>query len=705
MKLLIKISIATIALLALLITLLLVLVDPNDYKGEIEKQVKSNLNRDLHIVGDIGWTFYPQLGFSSGEIKLDNLSGFSKPHLVKIEKASLGINILPLLKGEISIGKLTLDGFELTLLTDKKGLSNLDNMGVKTATTTQAPITKETPTTQPETKPFFAFDKTQLAGIDINNAIIEVEDLKAGSYQKVTINEIKLGAFALDKDTELVINTKLIIDDLQANIQLKTHVWVNSELSSVKLKGLQVETRVTGNALPNGELKSLLKTELDFAVNSKVITLTGFDINTVVTADNLPNKKISTQINADINYQLEKQLATIKALKVKIDKLELAGEMSVQTANKTKVRYNLVANEWDLNHYLTKTTPQKEGEAEKPTSHADADAPAVNTNTEKTQQAEVEPDLSFLNGLDVDGHLTIAGVKVENIKIGKIKKHLIINNGKAILKPLTAELYEGLLTLNAEVDESKGRNKYQVATILKNVQLHPLLIDAADVDLLSGATSFNFKGKGQGLTATKVKKGLVGQGQFTLLNGELYGVNVPHEIRTLKAKLTGKKPPTSDKIKKTDFASLTGDFTITKGLVDNQKLLMLSPVMRLDGSGLVHIIKETLDYKLSISPLSSSKEDTDYADLSGLTIPMLIKGSFSDPKISLDTDSALKEQLKAKAKALQEEAKARIKAEQERFQEKADEELKKHQDKLDAETQEKIKKESKRLEDKLKKFF
>ena len=132
---------------------------------------------------------------------------------------------------------------------------------------------------------------------------------------------------------------------------------------------------------------------------------------------------------------------------------------------------------------------------------------------------------------------------------------------------------------------------------------------------------------------------------------------------------------------------------------------MLSPVMRLDGLGLVDILKETLDYKLSISPLSSSKADTDYVDLNGLTIPMLIKGSFSDPKISLDTDSALKEQLKAKAKALQKEAKAKLKAEQKRLQKKADKEIKKHQDKLDAETQNKIKKESKRLEDKLKKYF
>jgi AsmA protein len=680
MKLILKLSIALVALVVLTITLLLIFVDPNNYKSEIEEQVKKNLNRDLHINGDIAWTFYPQLGFSSGEIKLDNLTGFSKPHLVKIDKASLGINILPLLTGDISIGKLTLDGFELTLLTDKNGISNLDNMAIDNKRAPQETDSqKETPRQQND-QPFFAFNKAQLEGIDINSAIIELENIQVGSYQKITINEIKLGQFAFDKETELVINTKLIIDDLQADIQLRSLLLIDKDVTNIKLNQLQIETLLTGNVLPNGQLKSMFKTEVNFAVNSKEVTLNDLDINTLITADNLPNKKVSTQLNADISYLLDSQLATIKNLKLKIDQLELAGEISVQVANMTKVRYNLVGNKWDLNNYLTKTADKEE-----------STAPADRSTTSNTAKAEVEPDLSFLNELDIDGKLKIAGVQFEKIQIGEIKKHLIINKGKAQIKPLTVKLYQGLLTLNADVTDSKGLNKYQVNSTLKNVKIRPLLTDVAEIDLISGNTNFTFKGKGQGLTVTKIKHGLVGKGDFKLLDGELYGVNVPQEIRILKAKLTGKNPPTKDNIKKTDFASLIGNFTIDKGLVNNQKLLMLSPVMRLDGSGLVHILKETLDYKLAISPLSKSKESTDYIDINGLTIPMLIKGSFTDPKITLDTNSALKDQLKLKAKALQKEAKAKLKAK-----------LKKSQDKLSSEAQEAL---GEGLEDTLKKFF
>ncbi|PKF63459.1 AsmA family protein [Psychromonas sp. psych-6C06] len=693
MKLFIKLAITLVVLLLLAVLVLLVLVNPNDYKPEIEAQVKQSINRDLHIKGDIGWTFFPQLGFSAGEIELDNLSGFSKPHLAKVKDASLGINILPLLKGEISIGKLTLDGFELTLLTTKEGVSNLDNMSSATENTTDDNNTSTSENDSPEDttqgESFFDISKTQLAGIDINNTVIEIQDLQADSYQKFTVNEIKLGQFSFDQATDLSVITALVIDDMKVNLQLTSKLLVNNSLDNIQLNNLLLKTDVTADALPNGALNSLLKTDINYAVNSKKVTLAGVDIKTDISGDNLPNKKVVTQFNADVTYLIDSQKASIDNLKLLIDKLSLAGDVTVQTGLLTKVRYQLVANEWDLNPYMA----QKEKQA---TSSDAANSPSGtdSSSTSSNTSEEVEPDLSFLKGLDIDGTLKIAGVKVEKIKIGEINKHLIIKKGKAQLKPLTAALYGGMLTVNGEVDESNGKNKYQIATQLKNVSLRPLLTDAAELDMLSGTTAFDFTGKGQGLTATKIQEEIIGQGNFKLLDGELYGVNIPQEIRVLKAKIKGKALPTSDSIKKTDFASLTGNFSIASGLVNNQKLLMLSPVMRLDGNGLAHIIEQSLDYKLSITPLSKSTEKTDYADLTGITLPLLIKGSFTNPSFSIDTDGALKDY-----------AKQQLAEKQEKLKQQAEKALSEQTKNLDAETQEKIKKESKRLEDKLKKFF
>lgn len=649
MKLFVKLLAGLVALLITTVIVLVTIIDPNDYKEEIQSQVKNTINRELLINGDLGWTFYPQLGFSSGEIELNNLTGFNRKHLLKIENAAIAIEVLPLFKGEIKIGELTLNGLVLNLITNKDGSSNLDNMSSPKSKSTPAKITvKQSEDVKSENgkSSFFAIDKAQLAGVNINNALIEVQDLKAGSTTKVNINHIHLGKFALGQETDLSVVTDLAVAQMNSHIELQTKLIVAADFSSVQLNNLDLQTLLTGKDLPNG--------------------------------------KISSSINSDIFYDLTNSKAELNKFILQVEKIKLEGMLSVQTQNKTKVRFSLQGNEWDLNPYLTQA-PEKSAAATKPAEKS--------KSNEKTVAPEQEPDLSFLHGLDIQGTLAIAGVKASGLTIGKINSNIVINQGKAQIKPLTAQLYQGLLTVNGWVDDARGTNKYQLSSKLKDVQIRPLLTDAAEIDLLSGTTAFNFAARGKGLTATKIKSGLAGHGDFKLLDGELYGINIPQEIRTLKAKLTGKQVPTAANIKKTDFASLTGKFSIKNGIVDNNKLLMLSPVMRLDGLGLVDILKESLDYKLSITPLSKSDAQTELYDLNGVTIPLLIKGSFSDPKFSLDMDGALKEQLKLKAKKLEEKAKAELRRQQKKLQEKSQQELKEEGKKLE----EKMKKELGRL--------
>ena len=640
MKLFIKLFAGFAALLIIALVTLLMVIDPNDYKEEIQAQVKKTINRELFINGDLSWTFYPQLGFSSGEIELNNPEGFNRKQLLKIDNAAIGLAVLPLFKGEIQIGELTLNGLLLNLISNKDGSSNLDNMFPETAA--EAPKQIEEKQADSQQTGLFDAGKLQLAGINIENTQIEIQDLKAGSTTKVDIDHIRLGKFAAGEETDLSVLTDLLVAQMDGHIDLQAKLIVAPDFSSLQLNDLNLQTLFTGDDLPNG--------------------------------------KISSVINTNITYDLASSTASLSEFILQLDKINLKGDISVQTKDKTKVRFTLQGNEWDLNPYL----PQA---AEKPAEETDTNAKQTSPN--KTEVTEQEPDLSFLHGLDVKGTLAIAGVKAAELKIGKINTRVEINRGKAQVKPLTVELYQGLLTLNAWVADGRGTNSYKLDSKLKDVQIHPLLIDAAKIDLLSGTTAFNFSASGKGLTTNKIKSGLVGSGDFRLLDGELYGINIPQEMRSLKAKLTGKAAPTEANIKKTDFASLTGKFSIKNALVDNNKLLMLSPVMRLDGTGLVDILKESLDYKLSVTPLSKSDEKTELQDIGGVTIPLLIKGSFADPKFSLDTEGALKEQLKAKSKEVEKKAREELKKQQLKLQEKIQE---KSQEELNEKLDEKLKK-------------
>ncbi|MFT7456900.1 MAG: AsmA protein, partial [Marinobacter maritimus] len=318
MKLFLKLFAGLVVVLIVAVVLLITTIDPNDYKQQIQTQVKKSINRDLAINGDISWAFYPQLGFSSGEIELRNLDGFNRQNLLKIDQAALGIDLLSLFKGQIKIGELSVNGLVFNLITNKDGRSNLDNMQASGAPAPQEKALEEDSSSETAKDGFFALGNLQLAGININNAQIEIQDLKAATTHKANIKKIQLGQFAPGQETDLSAQADLILDNLQAQLDLQSKFLVATDFSTVELKQFSLTTLLTGEALPNG--------------------------------------KIDSSINTDIKYDLNDAKAELTDLIIKLDKIQLSGQLSVQTKQLTTVRFALKGNQWDLAPYLPETS-------------------------------------------------------------------------------------------------------------------------------------------------------------------------------------------------------------------------------------------------------------------------------------------------------------------------------------------------------------
>lgn len=620
MKRFLKIIVALVLLIIAAIVALVIFVDPNDYKSEIEQQAGKSLNRDLSINGDLGWMFFPTLGIETGQIELKNASGFSQANLAKIDEMSISINMLPLLSGEVVLGKLTLDGLVFNLETNAKGVSNLDNIGPQT---TNLPAVEEptvdvanpTETDSAKTEPGKLPELT-LAGIEISNTQINIIDKKLGTSTALTVKLIELGEFKLGSDTTLDVVLNVVTDEFVGDLNLHALLNVAPDLANVNLNELTLKGSLEGENVPAGQM--------DISLISKVFV------------------------------NLSPVTAEIKELAIDVNGMTLQGDASVALLEKTKVRFELVANEWDLNPLIPAA---KEGEAE-----------VAPQEPEAKQAPEVEPDLSVLNTLDVDGKLTIAGFKAKGLKIGETLLKVVVKDGSAKLAPLSVDLYEGSMVLNALVSHDGGKNSYQIDKKLTGIQVRPLLTDAADIDLVAGTTNFDLVAKGSGLTVSKIKEGLDGKGSFSIIDGALYGVNIAQKIRSVKETL-GSSSSDGDVEKKTDFTSLTGAFTINKGVVDNTALNMDAPFIRLMGNGTADIIKELVDYSLSVKLVGTSKGQGSDADLSGLNIPLKVTGSFTDPKFGLDTSGAIsakvdeeKAKLKAKADEKKDELKDKLKS-------------------------------------------
>lgn len=580
MKTLIKLILALASLFALALILVIIFIDPNDYKDQVQSQAKSALNRTLVIDGELGWGFYPTLSISTGKVRLLNEAGFNRDNLIEIQGVSAGIQLIPLLTGNVELSHIKLDGLRINLITNRKGKSNLDGIGEeRPIDTTQRPKSSSTPDLK----------SLSIAGLVISDAQIESQDLVNKTTSLLNIKEITLGQFALAKTTPLTMLISLATEELSGEFMINGNVTVSEDLKRVNVNQFGIESTLAGNALPNGEVKLSLASEI--VVQPQPLQLT-FD-----------------------------------ALIVNANDLQLTGNASLALADKTKVRFDFNGNEWNLDQFI----------ASKTTEETDAQSASV----------EQEPNLSFLNGLDVDGKVVLAGMQVSGLTIGKVVLKTKIINGVAKIAPLTAQLYQGKLRLEAEVVDGNGQNSYAVSQQLNGVAIQPLLNDLAQTTMLAGTTNMAFNATGSGLTVTKIKQKLKGQGNFEVLDGALYGINIPQKIRSAKATLTGGTEANSNQTQKTDFSSLTGQFKISDAVFNNTSLMMSAPFLRLEGNGLANIIKSSLDYRLKTTLVSTSKGQGGASEdeLAGIAIPLKITGTFSDPKFSLDTSGALKSKL------------------------------------------------------------
>jgi AsmA protein len=97
---------------------------------------------------------------------------------------------------------------------------------------------------------------------------------------------------------------------------------------------------------------------------------------------------------------------------------------------------------------------------------------------------------------------------------------------------------------------------------------------------------------------------------------------------------------------------LTGSASIVNGVVNNQRLLALSPYLRVEGSGTANLIQESLDYAIRPVFVNTPKGQggAGLEELVGVPIPVKIKGPWSNPGFNIELAKVLEEKQKARLK-------------------------------------------------------
>lgn len=506
--------------------------------------------------------------------------------MLEVHKAVAEVELMPLFSKQIEIAQLSLDGAKINLVTRKNGSSSFDGLTGSAADKSSTP--SESSLSQAK------LASIDVGGVSITNTQINLIDEAKGQTETVTLKQFTLGAFSLDKLAPIAYELTASLPDMTLSSKGEGQIKLGRDFNQLVIEKLDIVTQVEGDAIPHKKLTA------EVSVNSQIAL----------------DKK---QLSADIN-------------KFALEDISATGKLAVHYAGKVpQINANLQLGDIDLDALLPKSDM-----AEK--------QPVIAS----TSSQAIEPDLTALNGLDARLTLAVKSIKVANLSTQNWLIDLGIKNGVVDLKQLSADLYQGKLMLNAQVDARSKVASYQFDKQISAVQIQPLLKDAAELEVLAGTANFSVKGKGKSLIPEHLKKNLLANGRFEITDGALYGVNIPQMIRSAQAKLKGDMLAETQEERKTDFSSLTGNFSLEHGVAANPDLAMSSPLIRLAGKGSANLLTQTLDYRLTTSLVNSLKGQGGSGKdaLAGIDIPLAITGTFQKPEYALDTQALLNNQLK-----------------------------------------------------------
>lgn len=171
-------GIAVGCLIVLLIVLLIaaaLFINPNNYRSRIETAVRQSTGRPLVLSGNLHLRVFPTIALRFGPASLGNPPGFPSTPFLTLQEASLRVGLLPLLHGQLRIGRIQIDGLDAHLLRDAQGRGNWQTPA--TPASASSPTAAPAGTSQPVALP-------QLAGLTLRDARV--------SYNELMLNGINL---------------------------------------------------------------------------------------------------------------------------------------------------------------------------------------------------------------------------------------------------------------------------------------------------------------------------------------------------------------------------------------------------------------------------------------------------------------------------------------------------------------------------------
>lgn len=620
--------------------------DPNDYKDEIRQLAHKHANLELELNGDIGWSLFPWLGLEITDAKVASADMPNDP-FADLRLLGLSVQVMPLLRKEIQMSDIRIDGLNLNLHRNAQGQANWENIGQPKVDMEK--ISSAVAQAQKDNAPPAADKTSKGLKLDINSLIVNgarIDFYDEQSGQKFNLESVQLTTGAI-RDTQPIAlklsgflgNAKPLI---RARIELTSKATIDQVAQRYALDSLKLSGEIAGEPFKDktanftargnllydqaaqlaywdnlklsvnqlkalGELKvseldqlAQLSGALSIAPVNLQEFLTGIGIELPEMADKkaLSHFELSTRLQGTLNSLVLNEMA------LSIDQTGLTGSAGIKDFAQSTLYAHLQGDQLDADRYLPaaekKAPTQRQAEVKQQTAGRSGSTELPDKPSSSAWSTEKALPMEQLGKVNADLDLAFNELTLSKFPISQAKFKLLANKGKITLNNMQGNLYKGEFKTSASLDTQADHPLITLKLNTKNIPLEKIQQTLEQEVTISGLLDLNTDLRTQGNSEQAWVEQLNGSLNFAIHNGVLPDANLERQlcigIATLNRKQLGPDTSSQD----TPFNDLRGTLNIRNGIAHNPDLRVAIPGLSVKGQGDINLRVLSLDYYAGI---------------------------------------------------------------------------------------------------------
>ncbi|WJR78702.1 AsmA family protein [Bradyrhizobium sp. NP1] len=284
--------------------------------------------------------------------------------------------------------------------------------------------------------------------------------------------------------------------------------------------------------------------------------------------------------------------------------------------------------------------------ASKPLVKLDLDFKKLDVAVSKTPASPINQpwsnapiSLIGLNYVDAQARISAAELNIGDSHFAPAVIDAALAGG--VLKTSVSNLgaYGGNVTGEAIIDASRTEPSYAMHADFVGVRALPLLRSLADFDRLDGRMQAKIAVRSNGTSQRAILSNLSGTAFINLQDGAIRGLNVAQMIRSLTTgTLSGWQESREEA---TDLSQLSASFRIERGQAQTTDLNLVGPLVKVTGAGTVDLGTKLMAFRVEPKLVLTTQGQGRTSDPVAFGIPVMIDGSWSEPRIYPDMQGML----------------------------------------------------------------